>query len=118
MGHGHGGCGGYTGVGAAVDGIASFDKPGDPAPTPGHTLLDAWQHDQFTCIRGLAKQLNDEITTIATRNHDAMPSTYDATTKDEIAAVERSNAYLFEARRRLQVGLMWLSRTFANPPEF
>jgi len=88
-----------------------------PVNASGVPLTDE-QVQRIARIRELGQLLHAEITAIGQSNHDAMPPMYCAETADKVAALDRSNGYLFEARRRLQEGLMWLNKAVANPAEF
>lgn len=96
--------------------------PAAEAPSPAITGYRTLSADDVVLINALKAQgerLNVLLTTIAERNHAAMPPMYEGpeTTKAE-AAVHRSNDALFEARRALQTGLMWAVRAVANPEGF
>lgn len=83
--------------------------------TPGHKVLSTEQLDQMGRIRTLKAQLADELNRIALHNHEAMPAVLDADGRIRESEVNRSNDALFEARRFLSTGFMWLTRAIANP---
>lgn len=81
----------------------------------GYRPLSGDQLAQLARIKLLKDKLADELTKLATINHEAMPAVLDEEGRKREAEIDRSNDSLFEARRYLQTGFMWLTRAIANP---
>lgn len=85
---------------------------------PGYKQLSQDQLARLHRIAAIKEQLANELADMARENHDALPALLDAEGIVLCAQIDRANDALFEARRYLQTGFMWLTRSIANPEGF